>query len=644
METKTKIKIIVIESCQTVEYAATELAKYLDVMAKNDTFTCIVNNPTDTGGIRLGLFKDFGIEDNTENPLLDDAINIKIDQSTGYIAGSNSRSVLIGVYRFLESVGCKWIRPGKNGDYIPTKDIFTLCANIAEKASYRHRGMCIEGSVSLENMLDSVEWAPKVGLNTYMLEWENPYEYFNKWYSHKSNPYKAPEARSLAECLAYKTATAVQIKKRGMIYHDMGHGWTGKALGLPTDLVSPWNLFYPEIPEQVQAKMDKYLALVDGKRIILHNSPLNSNLCYGSPEVRDKIVEDMLGYCKSHPEVDVLHLWLGDSWNVQCECDLCKEKTPSDFMLMICNQLDKVMTEAAIDTKVAFISYVDTIWPPETESIINSDRFLLLYAPISRTYSEPYDSDTEGVVLSPYVRNKLPKPRNVKENLGYLKQWFNVFKGDSLCFEYHFWKDNYNDPGYYEMAKILSKDIKNMRSLGLNGIIEDQTQRAYFPTGFPMYLYGKTLWNDNADFDTLAQEYFKGAFGEDWQACLSFMAQISNLFDPVYLRGDKGSNAHEDAIEKLARIPKVVQEFTCIINKNVKLENEALSLSWKYLLYHAQILNMLSQALLARASGDMTVAKEYWNMTYKFAFAHEDFLQPVFDVHDFTRFTSVLFR
>lgn len=640
-----KLKIIVLNPSQTVEYAASELAKYLGMMSQNDEVACIVNDVNERNGIALGLFDDFGIStEGLNDPTVDDAIDIETKASVGRIAGSNPRSVLIGVYRFLESVGCRWLRPGKNGDYVPQKDVFDLSVRLYEKASYRHRGMCIEGSVSLENMLDSVEWAPKAGLNTYMLEWENPYEYFNKWYSHRGNPFRKPEPRTLAECRAYKTATTVEIKKRGMSFHDMGHGWTAKALGLPTDLVDPWNLFFPVIPKKVQEKMDKWLALVNGKRAVVHSSPLNSNLCYGNPEVREKIVSDMLAYCKARPEVDFLHLWLADSWNSQCECELCKDTTPSDFMVMICNQLDQVLNEAGLNTKIVFISYVDTIWPPAKETIRNEDRFLLLFAPISRTYSQSYDSDTEGVVLSPYIRNKLPNPKNVKENIGYLKQWFKYFKGDSLCFEYHFWRDCYNDPGYYEMAKILSQDIKNLRGLGLNGIIEDQTQRAYFPTGFPMYLYGKTLWDENARFDTLAEEYFKGAFGKDWRACLDYMAELSCLFDPVYLRGDKDSSAHEEAVVKMAQVPELVQRFKKVIESNVSNENQAVALSWKYLMYHAELVTLLSYALKARAIGDRTNAKEYWQMTLRYAFAHEDFLQPVFDVFDFSRFIGALFR
>jgi hypothetical protein len=45
------------------------------------------------------------------NPVLDDAYNIDVQNGTGVIAGANARSVLLGVYRLLRELGCRWVRP-----------------------------------------------------------------------------------------------------------------------------------------------------------------------------------------------------------------------------------------------------------------------------------------------------------------------------------------------------------------------------------------------------------------------------------------------------------------------------------------------------------------------------------------------------
>lgn len=90
------------------------------------------------------------------DPHYDDAIEISIKNGKGHIFGSNGRSVLIGVYRLLEKWGIRWVRPGKNGTYYPQS--CEICdVEIREAASKRHRTMCIEGAVSLENVLDMIE-------------------------------------------------------------------------------------------------------------------------------------------------------------------------------------------------------------------------------------------------------------------------------------------------------------------------------------------------------------------------------------------------------------------------------------------------------------------------------------------------------
>ena len=160
-------------------FAENELSRYLGLLGL-------------TADIKLGLFADFGIELEVENTELDDAIAISVKKKSGFIAGSNERSVLIGVYRFLSEWGIGWVRPGPNGTHIPTE-----CAcpdiEICEAASNRYREICIEGAVSIENVLDMIDWMPKAGFNSYYIQFKEPRVFFDRWYSHIMNPLKKPE-------------------------------------------------------------------------------------------------------------------------------------------------------------------------------------------------------------------------------------------------------------------------------------------------------------------------------------------------------------------------------------------------------------------------------------------------------------------
>ena len=85
-----------------------------------------------------------------------------------------------------------------------------------------------------------------------------------------------------------------------------------------------------------------------------------------------------------------LQFWLADDAGNQCECDGCKDTIPSDFYVQILNEVDRRMTEEKLDAKIVFLIYLDLLWVPEKERIIHEDRFVLMFAPISRTYSRTY--------------------------------------------------------------------------------------------------------------------------------------------------------------------------------------------------------------------------------------------------------------
>ena len=120
---------------RTVVYAAEELLFYLkridpaiDIALLKSDPDKIFNNPLklQVGGDSFNL---------PENTMLDDAYHIDVTNGAGVIAGSNARSVLLGVYRFLHELGCRWVRPGTDGEIIPKADLSICAVKITEKAS-----------------------------------------------------------------------------------------------------------------------------------------------------------------------------------------------------------------------------------------------------------------------------------------------------------------------------------------------------------------------------------------------------------------------------------------------------------------------------------------------------------------------------
>jgi hypothetical protein len=494
-------------------------------------------------------------------------------------------------------------------------------------------------------MIENIDWAPKAGFNSYMLEFITPQTFFDRWYEHRGNEHLEPEPLTTAMVEEFKRGMEQEITKRGLIYQAVGHGWTCEPLGIQ-------GLGWDPVEMEVDDSVRPLLAEVNGKRDLFRGIPLNTNLCYSNPAARQAIVDYAVKHMKANPFIDVLHVWLADDKNNHCECENCRGTVPADYMIMLLNQMDQAFSAAGIDTKIAFIVYLDLLWPPERERFLNPDRFVLLFAPITRSYDEAYDTDTTGIEVPPFERNKLRFPVDIRENLAFLNEWWRIFQGDSETYEYYFMWDCYFDPGYYETAKVLNEDVKRLRQIGLNGIVSDQTQRSFFPTGFGMYVMARTLWDDSADVDDLASEYFASAFGADGELCRDYMATLSSLFDPPYIRrgvqtwgrGQEVDGRDADAVARLKQIPDAIEAFRPVIERNLATDNACHAKSWEYLTHHADLSEGLARALQARAEGRGDEARRLWSEVTDLAQRNEMVLHHVLDVHEFDRTLGRVFR
>ena len=642
-------RIYVLREGETIGFAARELGRYVQMMdgsVEVETVPSTAYRPDEQPGIYLGLLEDFGLPaPGLENLQFDDYVHIDVGALEGVIAGSNPRSVLLGVYRFLEGAGCSWVRPGEDGECIPQRDLTGIAVKLDEAPSYRYRGLCIEGAVSYENMLENIDWAPKAGFNSYFLEFIIPHTFFDRWYRHLGNESLEPEPLTVEMVLDFKQGMEREITKRGLIYQAVGHGWTCEPFGVQ-------GLGWDPVDYEVDEDVTSLLAEVGGERKLHRNIPLNTNLCYSNPEARRAVVDYAVKHMRANPFIDVLHVWMADDSNNHCECDNCRGTRPSDFLVMLLNEMDAAFAKESIDTRIAFPAYLDLLWPPERERLHNPDRFVLLFAPITRSYDVPYDTDTKGIELPDFERNKLQFPADIRENLAFLEKWQEFFDGDAETYEYYFMWDSYFDPGYYETAKVLNADIKLLHGIGLNGIVSDQSQRSFFPTGFGMYVMARTLWDDSVEVDGLATEYFSAAFGEEGELCREYMATLSRLFDPPSLRrgvqtwgrGREVAGADPDAVARLGNIPGVIDAFGPCIERNMQLENACRAKSWEYLAYHADISKALARALQARARGDDDEAHRLWHEVVDLVQRNEMALQPVLDVFEFNRTLGRVFR
>ena len=173
----------------TVLFAANELGRYLKLVTDREVTIDDCADPAIPGVLSVGLIASFPrlTQPAVADPSLDDAISIDVKDKGGIIAGINPRSVLIAVYRYLTEIGCRWVRPGPDGEHLPGLDSLPD-VRVEETPSYRHRAVCIEGAVSYDHVRDTIDWLPKLGFNGYFIQFREAHTFFDRWYSHKGNP------------------------------------------------------------------------------------------------------------------------------------------------------------------------------------------------------------------------------------------------------------------------------------------------------------------------------------------------------------------------------------------------------------------------------------------------------------------------
>jgi hypothetical protein len=622
--------ILLLSDHPTLFFAAEELKRTLERMDS----ACVVSIATGDGaGLRLGLMADFGLRVEATDPLVDE-IWIGVDKGNGIIAGANPRSVLIAVYRFLTELGCRWVRPGTEGEYIPRVGQGGIsaeegCVSIRESPSYRHRAVCIEGATSLENTLDMVDWLPKVGLSGFFMQFREGFTFFDRWYRHVNNPLLAPEPFSVEQAREFTACIEAELQKRGLVYHAIGHGWTCEGYGISC---LGWDM---ETGREWPPEFLADVAEVNGKRSVPWDIVSIAALCYSKPEVQHRLANTVVTYAASHPQIDLVHVWLDDGFNNKCECAGCTRR-PADYYIEILNRIDLGLTSRGLQHKIVFLAYVDMLWPPETARLANPDRFVFMFAPISRDYRQPMLACSDLPGLPPFERNHLRFPSDIAELLSFLKAWQEVLPIDrpidSFVFDYHLWTGPFNlDPGYMRLSKTINEDMAELYELGLDGMVSCQLMRVYFPTSLPMVSMARTLWDRSVSYNAVARNYFEAAYGPSGDCCQDYLEELASLIDYSWLRGVSVAEA-ADVRAKLIKAEERIGVFMPVIRAEMETAEPAWAFSWRTLEAHAEVNRLWIACMLAQLDGDHNARAGLWEQIKAYVQGKEMELQSVLDV------------
>jgi len=616
-----------------VKFAAREFAKYARKVAslRLPIRERARYNPDDPG-IWIGTcsaFESHGWPGLGESRW-DDGYAIWRDKRQLLIAGTNGRSALFGVYRYFWKLGARWVRPGPSGEVLPSLDgLPEIPLDIVERASYRHRGICIEGAPSLEHAIGVVDWMAKRRMNSFFLQFRHSGTFWERWYSRGYNPYFG-KPRSLSERDFHELDDKLiaEVKRRGLILHRVGHGWTAAAVGMPC---VGWERTEKEVPKDRR----RWLAEVNGRRELHDGIPVNTELCYSYRPAFEALIDEVISYAREHPEADVIHFWLSDAMNNKCECPECRKLSPSDWYARLVNALSERLHAVDPERRFVFLSYFESWWAPEQEMIDSRyGNIILMFAPISRCFRHALTDGTcsDGFTLERPPLNGARPPRFNRVFVELFKGWWNVYQGDSFLFDYHLWSGVHSQTSDGKLAQVLSQDIRDLRDLGIDGIVNCQVLRSFWPTGLPMAVTAETSWEGDILYDEVKEEHLNSSFEDDARWVGRYLRELEELLigppdHEVPLTLDSGD------IGRISALRKFLRENRPEISSRLRsAEDRVHRTSLRLLSHQNRFLTMMCEALEAKLTGDAEAFVGKLDRLEKWLLKSERFVHPYLDV------------
>lgn len=600
-----------VSAASAVDFAAEELKRYLRMMMPEAGNITVKYDPEANKGFRVGLLSDFGLDDtDVEDSYLDEILYADCNAEGGIIAGNNPRAVLLSVYEYLRAEGCRWLFPGVDGEYIP--DCASLAAvSFRKKPSCRYRGFANATAASQQTNMEIIDFLPKIGMNTFMFEFRIPTFYTDSYYNHLRNEKNRPaEPVTPRQILGWKRSCESEIDRRGLVFHDVGHGFAIDAFGI--DSCFAW---YKTDESHIPEGARQYLAEVGGKRGFFEGVPINTNFCMSNPIARAMVAKNVADYAENHGNVDLLHVWLADGINNHCECENCKQKIPSDWYIDTLNAIDEEMTARNLSTKIVFLSYVDIAWAPEKTALKNPDRFVFMLAPFTRKYFDSIPQNGVNAKNPPYERNKIFLAETLEEYLAFYNDWRKSFHGSAFAFEYHFCWAEYRDLSTLGMAKLIGDEIRLYKSIGIDGVVEDGDLRPFLPNGLLLYTLGRTLFDVETPHEAIVTDYFSHLYGSDHKKFLSFFEKVGEVFDWKFFSGlgsenEKVGKYYSPKIaEKLSNAAPLFEEGRALVKAHYNSDIRVQTVAVRLLSHYIDLLEKTAAIIAKKAAADDAAAK-----------------------------------
>ncbi len=458
---------------RVVRFAGAELKKYLRAIAGLEARVAGSESPLGKFSIRLGLESVHG------DP---DGFTIRTEGNCLSIIGRNNRSVLYGVYAFLERLGCRFIEPGI--EIVPKKTIVRLPdLDVTDAAAFPLRTVFriavarkkTDDVLLLkpEIALPIIDWMAKRRLNHHVF-YVDFYRY-DLWEKHKAPVLNAFLDRGFRlevthHSLHYFCPPAAQ-------FDFGGYGPKTYAARRPD-----WYVATGAGPTGWQTRVEK-------------------------PAVQRLVIERYLAYVRANPELDIVGLWPDDcGMNVPY-----RGLSATDGYVKFWNKAAAALREEFPDKRLATIAYFELLNPPRR------------MRPAANTHNWFCPIDENFLLPLAHRRNKV--------YLDALKGWIDRMPPHRVnMFEYYGWSTP-----LVPYRKKMREDLRLYRELGLGGVytwcgFTDNILGTDFALAPDLLAMTSLLWNPESDTEKILEEWAQAVFADCAGRILEFYDFLSRTF------------------------------------------------------------------------------------------------------------------
>ena len=510
--------------------------------------------------------------DHTDN--VQDSFSLKSSDNKLWITGSNARSVLYGVYKYLKMHGFAFLYPGEEGEIIPENPAFTIEGfDLTEKADRTFRGLAYrpfyQGDESLcqKTMKEAFDLISFMAKNQYNLYFMEGYDVIRPGdrYSVIDGNHVIQHVEYLLSDKTWEERKAIaetqyqvveEARKHGFLIERGGHGWN---YGVPEHYA-----------------VNHHISVEEAKKILKAKGKINETaevavstwfqICLGKEEIREIYADHIISFLMEHRgEMDIASIWMGDGFDNKCQCEECIKQPFSDLYLDIFRRValkaKKVMPELILECLI----YFESLEPPTKNWLEGLDNVILNYAVWAQCYFHHLD-DPECRLpdwIPDYRNNRTHDRKHDKRLINYdqhmpYEGWRKVIGNSNKCLVF-----NYITLGQYPLDRhFMSYDVRPLfdYSLGdfdrfnIDGMVDCQCHSSWDkPANLQLYGAGRMLWNKNdCDPKVIRKELFEKLYEDKAPQVEAFCDKVFALMTsfgpwhtPLYRDKAKWAAYHE---------------------------------------------------------------------------------------------------